>query len=78
MAGTGSRLRHLLGSRLSSLQPPRLGRPSEPSLRDGFANPDSRPLTRTLSLAAKTGNQGPELGRGRDVAITVMSMNGGQ
>ncbi len=27
-------------SRLSSSRPPRLGQPSEPSLRDGFASPD--------------------------------------
>ncbi|MDX6396429.1 MAG: hypothetical protein QOJ73_7492, partial [Streptosporangiaceae bacterium] len=66
-----------LSSRLPA-RGPRLGRPSEPSLRDGFASLDPRPLTRKLSPAAKTGNQAPELGRHHDAAITVTSMNGGQ
>ena len=67
-----------LSSRLSSSRPPRLGRPSEPSLRDGIASPDLRPLTRKFRLRLRRGNQAPELGRDHDVAITVTSMNGGQ
>ena len=57
---------------------PRLGRPSERSLRDVFASPDPRPLTRKLPPATKAENQPPELCRDRDVASTATSMNGGQ
>jgi ubiquinone/menaquinone biosynthesis C-methylase UbiE len=67
-----------LGSRLSSSRPPGLGRRFAPSLRDGFASPDQRPLTGEISAAAMTGNQAPEPGREHDVAIAVTSMNGGQ
>ena len=67
-----------LSSRLPSSRPPRLGQPSEPSLRDGFASPDPRPLIyeRKSSPVTKTGNQAQELGRDHDVARTVTTVNG--
>jgi hypothetical protein len=54
-----------VSSRLSSLRPPRLVCPSEPSLRDGFASPDPRPL-RELSPATNAGEI-----RRRNLAATM-------
>lgn len=55
-----------LSSRLSSSRPPRLGRPSEPSLRNGFASPDPASADQEIGACDEYG------------AITVANMNGGQ
>ncbi len=49
-----------LSSRSSSSRPPRLGRPSEPSLRDGFASPDPASTHQEIGGCHEDGgNQAP-------------------
>jgi hypothetical protein len=55
-----------LSSRLSSSRPPRLGRPSEPSLRRWLRRLDPRPLTRKLPPETKSGEI-----RRRNLAATM-------
>ena len=49
-----------LSSRLPSSRPPRLGRPSEPSLRDGFASPDPASAYQEIGACDEDGKSGAD------------------